>query len=84
MPESTNHHYCAQFVKGNYPICITSNTFKQDSANYAIEAVNKTPIPATIIYFDCIDKDLLEKHCFNVNTKAIYHFISNDLKVNTL
>ena len=82
LPESTNRHYSSQFVKGNFQVCITCNDFKSESQNFAIEVVNKMPIPATIIYFDCIDKELLEQHCFHINTKSIYHFITNDLKVN--
>jgi hypothetical protein len=84
LPESTNRHYLSQFVKGNFQVCITCNEFKSDSANYALEVVNKMPISATIIYFDCIDKELLERHCFNVNTKSIYHFITNENKVKVI
>ena len=78
MPVNTNRHYMGQFVKGVYNICITSNKFKENASAFQKDIVDNTPIPATIIYFDCIDSELLQYHCFNANTKAIYHFISKE------
>lgn len=80
MPVNTNRHYCKQFLKGVYNICITSNKFQDDSPNFAKDILENTPIPVTIIYFDTIDKNILDYHCFHQNTKAIYHFISKEKK----
>jgi len=81
MPVNTNKHFCAQFLKGSYTICITSSKFEENSPNFAEEILENTPIPATIIYFDTISKSNLEFHCYHSNTKAIYHFIAANKKV---
>ena len=78
MPVNTNKHYMSQFLKGVYNICICSNKFKENAPQFAHEIVDNTPIPATLIYFDCIDAELLQSHAFNSNSKAIYHFISKE------
>jgi hypothetical protein len=80
MPVNTNKHYNNQFHKGVYNICICSTTFKENSPQFSKELLDDSPIPATIIYFDVIDTDLLQYHCFNPNTKAIYHFIAKENK----
>jgi hypothetical protein len=82
MPVNTNKHYCNQFLKGAYTICITMNKFQDHSPQFAKDIIEQVPIPATIIYFDTTDPNLLEFHCFNPNVKGIYHFISKDKKVN--
>lgn len=81
MPVNSNKHYTSQFVKGVFNICICCNEYKDNSPNFAKEVIDLSPIPPTIIYFDTIDADLLESHCFNSNVKAIYHLISNTNKV---
>lgn len=80
MPVNTNKHYSNCFLKGTINICISSTEYKQNSPQFSIELVDQSPIPCTIIYFDCVSSKLLENHCFNKNTKAIYHFISNENK----
>ncbi len=80
MPVNTNKHYFNQFLKGVFNICICSNTFKDNSPQFAREIIDNTPIPATILYFELIDTELLQYHCFSPNTKAIYHFISKETK----
>lgn len=82
MPVNTNRHYASQFQKGVYTIAITCNQFKENSPNFAKEILEETSIPATIIYFNTIDTDDLEFQCFHANTRAIYHFISKEKKVN--
>jgi hypothetical protein len=79
MPLTTNKHYCSQFLKGAYNICISCKEFKGE--DLVSEAVEKSPIPVTIIYLDTTDSKLLENHSFNINVKAIYHIISNEKKV---
>lgn len=80
MPVNTNKHYSSQFLKGVYTVCICSDEFKSNSPDFARDVVDSSPIPATIIYFDTLSSDLLEYHCFNPNSKAIYHFISHEKK----
>ena len=77
MPLNTNNHFYNSFLKGNIPICIVNSSYAENSPNYAKEIVNNTPIPISIIYFDCTDSRLLEFHSYHINTRAIYHFISN-------
>ncbi len=79
MPLTTNKHYCSQFIKGAYNICISCKEFKGE--DFVSEAVDKSPIPVTIIYFDTTSSKLLDNHSFNTNVKAIYHIISNENKV---
>ena len=64
-------NYNSTFLDKEMPL----NT--ENSPNYAKEIVNNTPIPISIIYFDCTDSRLLEFHSYHINTRAIYHFISN-------
>jgi hypothetical protein len=80
MPVNTNKHFFNQFLRGVFSICICSNSFNENSPNFAKDIIDNVPIPANIIYFDTIDAKLLEYHCFNTNTKAIYHFLSKELK----
>ena len=77
MPLNTNNHFCNQYLKNNYQICIINLEYSEKSKNYAKEILNNTKIPLTIIYFDCYSLELLEYHSFHPNTRAIYHFISN-------
>jgi len=82
MPVNSNRHFMKQFLKGVHTVCITSNKFKENSPNFARDVLNNIPIPATIIYFDAIDSELLEYHCYSSNVKAIYHFITKEHKDN--
>jgi hypothetical protein len=81
MPVNTNKHFSFQFLKGVYNICVVNNKYKENSPNFAYELVEKSPIPVTLIYFDCIDSELLEYHCFNSNVRSLYHFVNNEKKV---
>lgn len=81
MPVNTNKHYFNQFLRGIFTICIVLNKYNENSPNFADEVIQQTPIPATILYLNSIDPDLIESQCFNPNVKAIYHFISKDKKV---
>ena len=83
MPVNTNKHHFNQFLKGVFTICIVLNKYNENSPQFADEIVAQTPIPATILYFNLIDPNLLESQCFNHNVKAIYHFISREKKVKT-
>jgi hypothetical protein len=80
MPVGTNRHFSNQFLKGVYTICIVVREYINNSPQFARDIIEQTPIPATIIYFNITDSDLMEYHCFNPNVKAIYHFISRDKK----
>jgi len=79
MPLNTNKHFCTQFIRGVYNICISCKDFNGD--DFVSEAVEKSPIPITIIYFNTMSSEFLENHCFNTNVKAIYHIISIKSKV---
>ena len=79
MPLNTNKHFCSQFNRGVYNICISCKNFNEE--DFVTEAVEKSPIPITIIYFNTMSSGLLENHCFNSNVKAIYHIISTQNKV---
>lgn len=81
MPLNTNKHFYNQFLKGTCPIMICSPKYNDHSEQYGELIVDSSPIPVTIIYFNTIDENLLNFHYFNANTKSIYHFISNNLKV---
>ena len=81
MPLNTNKHFYSQFLKGNCPIVISSPKYNDQSEKYSEILVDNSPIPATIIYFDTIDENLLNFHFFNANIKSIYHFISFENKV---
>ncbi len=80
MPVNTNKHFSNCFLKGIFNICISSLDFKNNSPQFSTEIVDQSPIPCTIIYFDCNRADILQSHSFNKNTKAIYHFISTEKK----
>jgi hypothetical protein len=81
MPVNTNKHYFNQFLKGMFSVCIVLNKYNDNSPKFADEVIQQTPIPATIIYLNSIDPEILESQCFNQNVKAIYHFISKENKV---
>ena len=77
MPLNTNNHFCTQFLKNNFNICIINTEYSAKSKNFAKVILDETQIPITIIYFDCFSKSLLEFHSFHQNTREIFHFISN-------
>ena len=77
MPINTNNHFCSQYLKNTYQICIINLEYSEKSKNFAKEILDETKIPITIIYFDCFSKELLEYHSFHPNSRSIYHFISN-------
>jgi hypothetical protein len=82
MPLNTNKHFYSQFQKGSCPIVIVSPKYVEASDQYGEIIVDTCPIPATIVYFDTIDENLLNFHYFNANTRSIYHLISKENKVN--
>ena len=84
MPLNTNKHFFNQFLKGSSPIVICNPKYEGNSDNYAELIVDSSPIPATIVYFNAIDENLLNFHYFNANTKSIYHFVSNENKVSII
>ena len=77
MPLNTNTHFCNQYLKNNYQICVINIEYSEKSKNYGKEILDNTKVPITIIYFDCYSVELLEYHSFHPNTRSIYHFISN-------
>lgn len=75
MPVNTNLHFYTSFLRGSIPICIVNTSYSSNSPNFAKEIINNSPIPISIIYFDCTSPSLLEYHSYHMNTRAIYHFI---------
>ena len=82
MPINTNNHFANNFIKGNYQICISNKTFSSTSPNFVDKMIEDSPIPVSLIYFDFLDSNLLNDHCFRLNIRSIHHFISFDLKNN--
>lgn len=82
MPINTNNHFANNFIKGNYQICISNKTFSSASPNFVDKMIEDSPIPVSLIYFDFLDSNLLNDHCFRLNIRSIHHFISFDLKNN--
>ena len=76
MPMGTNNHFYAQFLKGSVPICIVNSEYTGKSHQFGKNILDNINAPVTIVYFDVENKELLEYHAYHVNTKAIYHFIS--------
>lgn len=77
MPVNTNNHFYNQFLKGSVPICIVNNTYTGRSKQFGRTALEEAQLPITIVYFDIEDQKLLEYHAFHINTRAIYHLISD-------
>jgi len=82
MPVNTNNHFANSFIKGNFKICISNKTFSQPSPNFVDKIIENSPIPISIVYFDFLDANLLNDHCFRINVKTIHHLLSFDNRKN--
>jgi hypothetical protein len=82
MPVSTNNHFANSFIKGNFQICISNKTFENPSPNFVDKIIEGSPIPVSVIYFDFMDANLLNEHCFRMNIRSIHHLLSFDNKKN--
>jgi len=82
MPVNTNNHFANSFIKGNFKICISNKTFSQLSPNFVDKIIENSPIPISIVYFDFLDPNLLNDHCFRINVKTIHHLLSFDNRKN--
>ncbi len=82
MPVNTNNHFANSFTKGNFQICISNKTFSNPAPNFVDKIIEGSPIPVSVIYFDFLDSDLLNDHCFRMNVRSIHHLLSFDNRKN--
>ncbi len=75
MPVNTNNHFANGFIKGNFQICISNKTFTNPSPNFVDKIIEGSPIPVSVVYFDFLEPDLLNDHCFRVNIRSIHHLL---------